>query len=384
MPTALCARHYATGEAVELTFAGGLLQSLAPTRADAGDLFVAPGFVDLQVNGYGGVDFTHSALTVDDVMKVSLALDRHGVTGYLPTVTTNSFETIAHALIVIDQACRGRRQAENRILGVHLEGPYISPLDGPRGAHPQQHCRAPDWSEFQRWQDASGGRIKLVTVSPEYEAAPEFIARAVASGVLVAIGHTNATTEQIAAAVDAGARMSTHLGNGAHAQIRRHPNYIWDQLAEDRLTASIIADGHHLPANVIQCFLRMKTPERLVLVSDITGMAGMRPGRYTTALGDVEVLESGKLVVGGQRDLLAGAALPIDYCVGHLVRSTNLDLKTAVEMASTSPARLLGISRHVLSAGEPANCVVFRLDTTDKSLHVVATYNRGERVYSAE
>jgi N-acetylglucosamine-6-phosphate deacetylase len=382
MSVTLRARHYATGAPVEVRCEDGLIQSVQPSAAATpADTFIAPGFVDLQVNGYGGLDFGSPQLTIDDVMHVTLGLDRHGVTGFLPTITTNSHETIAHALRTIDQACRQRRQAENRILGVHVEGPFISPQDGPRGAHPREHCRPPDWNEFQRWQEAASGRIRLITLSPEYDEAPGFITKAVEAGVLVAIGHTNANTQQIAAAVDAGARMSTHLGNGAHPLIRRHPNYLWDQLADDRLTASIIADGHHLPVNVIKCFVRMKTSERIVLVSDITGMAGMPVGRYQTMLGEVEVLDDGRLVVAGQREILAGAALPIDYCVGHVLQSGAADLKTAVEMASTQPAQLIGVHHHALREGAPANLVVFTL--RDGALTVVQTYNRGELVAEA-
>src|SRR5206468_8402774 len=132
---------------------------------------------------------------------------------------------------------------------------------------------------------------------------PSFIERAVASGVVVAIGHTKATGDQIRAAVDAGATLSTHLGNGAHPLIRRHPNYIWEQLAEDRLMASLIVDGHHLPPSVVKSMVRAKTPARCVLVSDITALGGMPPGRYSGGLGDLEVLESGKLVLADQRDI---------------------------------------------------------------------------------
>src|SRR5690606_31509122 len=113
-----------------------------------------------------------------------------------------------------------------------------------------------------------------------WEGAPRFIARAVSSGVVVAIGHTGATSEQIRAAVDSGARLSTHLGNGAHAVLPRHPNYIWDQLACDELWASIIVDGHHLPATVVKCFQRIKGSERLILITDAVSVAGLPPGRY--------------------------------------------------------------------------------------------------------
>jgi N-acetylglucosamine-6-phosphate deacetylase len=378
----LVARRYDSGDAVRVEVREGVIADISPTTEQPTQ-FVAPGFVDLQVNGYQGRDFASPQLTLDDVAAISFGLDRHGVTGYLATVTTNRRATITHALAVIDTACRTRPEIERRVWGVHLEGPYISSEYGPRGAHPREHCRPPDWDEFSAWQAASGGRIQIVTLSPEYEEAPAFIAKAVAGGVLVAIGHTKATSAQIQAAVEAGARMSTHLGNGAHPQIRRHPNYIWDQLADDRLTASIIADGHHLPPAVVKSFVRAKTPGRVVLVSDITGMGGMPPGRYRTVLGEVEVLEDGKLVVAGQRDLLAGAALAIEHCIPHVMRCTDVELPTAIDMASVWPARLIGVNDHELRVGTPANLVVFSLPlkTDAGPLVIHQTINQGEMVW---
>ena len=165
-----------------------------------------------------------------------------------------------------------------------------------------------------------------ITISPEYASSPDVIRRVAESGVLVAIGHTQATGEQIQAAVEAGARMSTHLGNGAHPMIRRHPNYIWDQLAEDRLVASLIVDGHHLPPAVVKSMIRAKTPARVVLVSDITSMGGMPPGKYQTGLGELEVLPGGKLVPAGRPGILAGASLPIHVCVANVMRFAGVDL----------------------------------------------------------
>ncbi len=381
-------RRYDTSELVKIRGTGGFItaiETFAGAAADADLPWIAPGFVDLQINGYGGRDFSSGALTVEDVAHITLGLDRHGVTGYLPTITTQSFEVIAHALATIVQACRQRADLAARILGVHVEGPYISPHDGPRGAHPREHCRPPSWPEFERWQSAAGGLIKLITLSPEYDEAPAFIRAAVASGVLVAIGHTNATSAQIAAAVDAGARLSTHLGNGAHPQIRRHPNYIWDQLADDRLTASIIVDGHHLPPAVVKCFTRMKTPSRLVLVSDITGLGGMPAGRYSTSLGEVEILENGKMVVAGQRDLLAGAALPLEYAVPNMLRYAQSSWAEAIDMATVRPAELIGAASGELRLGGIANLIAFdqpELVGSDP-LRIRQTWQRGELVFDA-
>jgi N-acetylglucosamine-6-phosphate deacetylase len=276
------------------------------------------------------------------------------------------------------------------VAGIHLEGPYISREDGPRGAHPLKHCRPPDWDEFQRLQAAALGHIQLLTMSPEYAGSPAFIHRAVDSGVLVSIGHTNANSDQIRAAVDAGARMSTHLGNGAHARIHRHPNYVWDQLAEDRLTACLIADGQHLPPSVVKCLVRGKTAQRVVLVSDITGIAGTvgtEPGLYrNTSLGTVEVLDDGRVVVAGQREYLAGATQPLHVGVTNVMRFAGVSLAEAIDMATVRPAELLQATYGRLTPGSPANLIQFHLPAHDLPAHnrgmqIIATVNAGQCVY---
>jgi N-acetylglucosamine-6-phosphate deacetylase len=392
----LSGRRFDTGEPIALEISGATLRGVAPLGPDAlggsgsvGRLpWLAPGFVDLQVNGRGGRELTDPGLTVEDVHAASRAMDADGVTAYLPTVVTQSNEVMTHALRTIAEACRQSPETARRVAGIHVEGPYLSPEDGPRGAHPLAHCRPPNWHEFARFQEAAQGRIRLITLSPEYPEAAAFIARASAAGVVVAIGHTKADTEQIRAAVEAGARLSTHLGNGAHRQLPRHPNYIWDQLAEDRLWASLIVDGHHLPPAVVKSFVRAKRPERCVLVSDLTGMADMPPGRYSTSLGDVEVLEDRRLVIAGQRQLLAGASQPIGVGVANVMRFAGVGLGEAVAMASTLPARLMGMTEPSLAAGAPANVVQFDLPGADGRgalgmLAVRATINAGEIVHGS-
>ena len=255
--------------------------------------------------------------------------------------------------------------ARRRIGGIHLEGPFISAEDGPRGAHPRDHCRPPDWDEFRQLQDAAHGRIRILTMSPEYPGVVEFVRRVVESGVRVSIGHTNADSEQIRAAVDAGASMSTHLGNGAHANLQRHPNYVWDQMAEDRLVASLIADGYHLPPAVVKCLVRAKSPERVILISDITSLAtrsGTAPGQYTdSSLGAVEVLDSGRVVVAGQRHYLAGAILPLRVGVANVMRFAQVDLATAINMASIRPAQMLGLQQDRFAPGVKADLIQFEM-----------------------
>jgi N-acetylglucosamine-6-phosphate deacetylase len=336
----------------------------------------------VQVNGYGGQEFCSLELTAASVVRIADTLASFGVARFCPTITTAGFDELAHAAGTIAAACRSSAELDRRVLGIHLEGPYISPHDGPRGAHPLRWVRPPDWQEFCRLQEAAEGRIKLVTLSPEYDAAPELIARLAASGIVAAIGHTAATSEQIRRAVDAGATLSTHLGNGAHLTLPRHPNYLWDQLADERLWASLIVDGHHLPPAVVKAFVRAKSPERIVLISDLSGLAGQPPGRYASGLCDVEILDDGRLVVAGQRELLAAASRPIGVGVVNVMRFAGVDLATAVDMASRHPLRLLGHGGGELAVGEAADLVVFDLELGDdgqpERLHVRQTLAAGE------
>lgn len=330
-----------------------------PASADSG-LWIAPGLIDLQINGYGGQEFSSLELTVEKCHAILAAINPFGVTRFLPTVTTERFDVLRHALQTLARWRSESAEIAYRIPGFHLEGPYIASEDGPRGAHPKACCRPPDWEEFQRLQEAAGGAIRLVTLSPEYDSAPVFIARAVQTGVLVAIGHLAATAEQIGRAVDAGARLSTHLGNGSHAMLHRLRNYLWTQLAEDRLMASLIADGHHLPPEVVQVMVRAKQPRRCVLVSDMSGQAGQPPGRYSSPFCDVEILPDGKLVVAGQRELLAGATAPLLENVANVMHFAGVDLSMAIDMASRQPAELLGLESGLLEPDRPADLIVFR------------------------
>jgi N-acetylglucosamine-6-phosphate deacetylase len=366
-------RRYDTGEAVRVEIADNQIGAVAPLTTPAGDLpWLAPGFIDLQVNGYLGVGFNDANLTTTGVEQVCQHMARFGVTRFLPTCTTDGAEQLSYSLHTLAAACEQSPRVRQAVPGIHLEGPYISPEDGPRGAHPRQHVRPPDWEEFQRLQDSAQGMIRLVTLSPEYAESPRFIERAVAAGVVVSLGHTKANTQQIADAVSAGAQLSTHLGNGAHPLIRRHPNYIWDQLADDRLSASLIVDGHHLPPAVVKVMVRAKSPEKCVLVSDVTNLGGMPVGEYSTSLGNVEILPDGRLVGAGQRELLAGASQPITVNIAKVMEFTGVTLKTAVDMATFHPGRLLGWPVPFLTPGDEAALVVF--DLAADGLHVRAVH----------
>jgi N-acetylglucosamine-6-phosphate deacetylase len=363
------ALRYDTGELVRVTIADGRIQSVkivesrpaSDSRIARQIPWLAPGLVDIQINGYGGQEFSSLDLTPERVAEIVRRHFAFGVTHGCPTLTTQSFEVMRHGVATIAAACERWPDVSRAVAGIHLEGPYFSTEDGPRGAHPAEHCRRPNFEEFQKWQEAAGGRVRLLTMSPEFDEAPRFIAQIVATGVIVAIGHTGATGAQIRAAVDAGARLSTHLGNGAHRVLRRHPNYLWDQLAEDRLFASLIVDGHHLPPEVVKTFVRAKSPARCLLVSDVSGLAGLPAGRYTSSGCELEILPDGRLVIAGQDQLLAGASFPIGVGVANVMRFADVDLQTAVDMASAHPLKLLGLPRPELKSEAPADLVLFDL-----------------------
>ena len=318
-----------------------------------------PGFVDLQVNGFAGIDFGDPELTSERLLEAVAAIGKTGVTCFLPTLITSSLETFSACARTI------ARTPHPAIAGIHMEGPYISPEDGYRGAHARAFVRGADVDDFRRRQDAAEGRIRLLTVAPEVPGALRVIEHAVAGGVRVAMGHTGATGPQIADAVKAGATLSTHLGNGCPATIPRHPNVIWEQLGEDRLPASFIVDGHHLPPATVKSMIRAKTPARSILVTDAIAAAGMPTGRYTLGGQEVELSPTGRVAAPGASNL-AGSALRLDVAIGNTVRFTGLTLEEVAAMASTRPAEYLGMpaAGKVIGEWDPAAFVLRVLRVT--------------------
>jgi N-acetylglucosamine-6-phosphate deacetylase len=360
-PCHLRARHYATGETIDVFCDDGVIREVRSPSARLPDVtagWVAPALFDLQINGCDGHSFSSEQLTVDSIRHVVRTCRRHGIAGLCPTLITNSFAALAHGFRTLRQAWESDGEIDRAVPALHLEGPYISAEDGPRGAHPRQHVRPPDWDEFRRLQDEAGGRIRLVTLAPEHDGALSFIERLAAAGVVVALGHTAASGARIRDAVASGARLSTHLGNGSHALLPRHDNYLWEQLAEDRLWASLICDGHHLPPAVVRCLVRVKTPARTILTCDASPLAGLAPGCYRHWDQEFEVLPSGKIVVPGT-SYLAGSGSFTDVCVGNAMRFAGVNLGEAVDMASVRPRELLGLPPRRIEAGQPAELVLF-------------------------
>lgn len=376
-------RLLSTGECVRLDICGQRIRSILPisTPADPAELpWAGEGLFDLQVNGYAGIWFSSTDLTVPSVQEVLEQYAKQGLTACLPTLITNSTGAIEHGLSVLRQARDSSALCRSMIAGIHVEGPWISSLDGPRGAHPLQHVRPASLSEYRQWQHAAGGLIRLITAAPECPGVLSVIRPLTAEGVRIAIGHTAASPEQISEAISQGASLGTHLGNGCAGMIPRHDNIFWPQLADDRLSVSVIADGWHVPASMLKCIHRCKSPSRIVLTSDVSGFGGCAVGRHTTPAVDVEVLEDGRIVVAGQRQFLAGSGASTLECVQRYQQITGLPLQHTWELASRQPRRLLGLPVSEITEGAVASMTLFRTvaDNNSYRLQPVAAVIDGQ------
>jgi N-acetylglucosamine-6-phosphate deacetylase len=373
-------RDPSTGSGIVVTTEGELIKAIE--FGEHGEKqWLSAGFVDLQVNGYAGHDLNGLTLDVATVRSLCQAMLKVGVTTFLPTLITAPEVRLIAALRTIREACAQHTEVAAMVAGIHVEGPHIAPEDGPRGAHPAADVRPPSFGEFDRWQQAAGGLIKLVTVSPHWPEAPAYIRHLVKAGVTVSLGHTSADAGQIAAAVDAGATLSTHLGNGSHAMMNRRHNHLWPQLAEDRLAAMFIADGHHLTSAQLKAMLRAKGPGRALVVSDTVALGGLPAGKYQTPIGGkVELKADGFLAIDdGTGNYLAGAALPLTAAIPVLVNQVGLTFGEAVTLMTSAPGRIVG-GRGVLAVGQPADLVSFRWEPELSGLEIAGVWLRGVRM----
>ncbi|MBN8216575.1 MAG: amidohydrolase family protein [Spirochaetes bacterium] len=305
-----------------------------------------PGFVDLQVNGYLGIDFSGPDLTEESFLAVCAALEKKGTAGFLPTVITSSAEIYERNLPLMAKALR-HPEARRMVLGFHLEGPFISPDDGYRGAHPKPCVREPDPAFLDRLQSLAMGEVKLLTVAAERPACAALIAHAVAKGIRVSLGHQNASATDLEGALAAGATALTHLGNGIPSTMARHPNPIWDGLAEDKILAMVITDGHHVPDRVLKSFFRAKG-EKILVVSDASPIAGLPAGRYE-ALGNPAVIEPNGRLYNPETGYLVGSSYSMIECMNHLATCAWHSEGDLVTLGTHRPLAYLGLDRNRLA-----------------------------------
>ena len=345
------------------------------------NIYIGPGLIDHQVNGYKGVSFvdTGGELTPEGINLITTSLWEAGVTSYLPTLTTNDHRIFLKNFAMLARA-KENPALRGSIPGFHLEGPYISPVDGHRGAHPAKYVRKPDWLEFLELYKASEENIVKVTLAPETEGAMDFISGCRDLGIVVALGHHNGSREQIKEAIDRGAGLATHLGNGLANTINRHRNPLWPQLADDRYMISIICDGFHLLPEQIRVFYKVKGPEKTIITSDVSSLGGLPPGFYLNSVGDTLELTSEGSVIYPAYKVLSGSGLPITSGVGNLMKVTGCSLGEAFQTASTNPARLYKMSdRGEIKSGMRADIILFTLE--DFKINILKTIVNGVTVY---
>jgi N-acetylglucosamine-6-phosphate deacetylase len=375
-------RDPSTGNVLEVIIENGCIRAIIPSPIEEAP-WLAPGFIDLQVNGYLGSDVNSDDVDPDVILTLTTKMLALGVTTFLPTIITASEERIIQALRAIAGARRANPMVAHAIPFAHVEGPFISPNDGPRGAHDREHVRPANVAEFERWQTACDGLVGMITVSPHDDNALALISALAAKGIIVAIGHSHATPEQIHAAADAGATLSTHLGNGLGSPLPRHPNLLWAQLAEDRLAATFIADGHHLPTDTLKSMLRAKTIGRSILVSDVVSLGGMPVGVYQANVGGaVEVTADGRVISASGGGFLAGAYRSLPVGIAHAASINGVSLGGAIQMATENPGHFVG-RNGTLHIGGQGDLVLFDWlpqQPVTSALEIRAVYVAGEEV----
>jgi N-acetylglucosamine-6-phosphate deacetylase len=301
-----------------------------------------PGWVDLQVNGFAGVDFNAPGLTAEAFAHTARALAASGTAAFCPTLITGDPANICRNLGVMLAAMRVDAEVRRCVLGFHLEGPFISPEPGAVGAHDPRWVAAPDSALLDRLMDVAEGYVRLLTVAAELPGAVELARHAVSRGVTVSCGHQMAhTAAQLAAMADAGATALTHLGNGVPNLLPRHDNVIWAGLAEERLAVMFIPDGHHLPPSVLKVYVRAAGAGRLVAVSDASHPAGLPPGRYRV-LGNDAVLEPDGLLHNPAKKCLVGSSATMRQ-VMEVLASPDIGLSEddRVRIGYENPLRLI-------------------------------------------
>ncbi|MHB1317817.1 MAG: N-acetylglucosamine-6-phosphate deacetylase [Anaerolineae bacterium] len=325
-----------------------------------------PGFVDLQVNGFLGVDFTSATLNEDDLRRACRELIARGTAAFLPTMITSRAEVYARNLPLLARLTTDPEFA-GHVLGIHLEGPFVSGEPGAVGAHDPHWVRMPDPGLLSDLLEWGQGSVRMLTLAAELPGADELASLASGMGVAVSIGHSLFTSVDLDRLYAAGARSLTHLGNGLPNLLARHPNPIWDGLADERYTAMIIADGHHLPQSVLRVMAWARRAKRLVVVSDSAPVAGLPPGRYDV-LGNRAVLEPSGRLYNPDKDCLVGSSATMLACMNHLA---SLDIYTLDELLALgyyTPLELIGVSPSSIRPAPDTGLVYdngrFRLETS--------------------
>ncbi len=307
-----------------------------------------PGFVDLQVNGFCGVDFSSIDLTEESFKKACRKLLREGNAAFLATVITSPIEVYRHNLPLMAKIMN-KSEFKGCVLGFHIEGPFISKEPGARGVHNPDWILEPDIALFDQLQQLADGKMKILTIAADIKGAEELASHVYEQKVTVSLGHQMALEEDINRLIKAGATALTHLGNAVPMLLPRHNNPIWAGLAADELTALIISDGHHLTKSMLKTFIRAKSAKKLIVTSDVSPVAGLKPGTYDSMGGKVTLEKSG-LLYNKQTGLLAGSSSTLLKCMNMLASLNLLELDDLINVGFYNPLQLIGVDPRIISS----------------------------------
>ena len=330
---------------------------------ELGNKILAPGFIDIHIHGGGGHDLMEG--TRQAVEAVARAVLEHGTTSFVPTTLSSPPEVLRKSLAGLHGVISSWKAEQRKVmatpLGIHLEGPFISAEC--RGAHPRADLQKPSVALFEKFRDAAGGSLRILTLAPELEGATELQQSAIEKGVGVALGHSNATYEAAVKAIEAGAAHAVHVFNAMRPFAHRDPGILGAVLTDDRVKAEVIADGVHVDPAALRLLVRAKGVSRTVLVTDAVSATGMCPGQYF--LGGMEIIlgddpRTGFPACRNREGALAGSVLTQDRAVRNIMEMAGVTLQDAVRMASYNPARLLGVEQRKgwLREGADADLVV--------------------------
>lgn len=360
-----------TGQSFHLEIDEGILVSKEETEYRNGLPFFSPGLIDVQVNGYLGVDYSSNTLNESDVGIVCSSMRKTGTYQHFPTIVTRPEQTIERNLSIIAKCVHDSSEVASSITGIHVEGPFISPNDGPRGAHEKKYVRNPSIQELDRWIDSSCGLLRIVTLAPEVPGAEKFIEYATSRGIVCSLGHSQSSGSDIDIAQQAGAKACTHIGNGSAKTLDRLDNQIISFLANRRLALTIIADGAHVPERAVRVFSMCRSEDDIVLISDLAPMAGLPRGIMEWDDMKVEIVDDGSVRLLGT-PYLAGAGSPLIRNIGNYMKFSGVSLSSAVRACTQNPSRIYGLNpkRLKIDIGDKAEFVLFDFDEENSELKI--------------
>jgi N-acetylglucosamine-6-phosphate deacetylase len=368
----ITARHYATGNPVTVRWGAGVIQSMEPATEAPENLWVAPALVDLQINGFAGVDFQRDKVTEEELLRASRALEAAGCTRFLVTLVTDAWPNLMARLHHLRTLRASSPELQRAIAGWHVEGPFLSPEPGYCGAHNAAFMCDPNPQHIEELRACTENDPVLLTLAPERVGALDAIAQATSLGIKISLGHTNASSEVLSQAVQQGAVGFTHLGNGCPNDLNRFDNILWRAFESKGLTASLIPDHIHISPSLFRIVHKVLASDSIYYTTDAMSAAGAPPGRYSLGSLELEVGDDRVVRYPGKPNFAGSALRPIDG-IFLAAKMLGCDWREVWYRFSENPARLMNLPSG-LRVGQPADLCFLQIAESNhlESLQVIA------------